>query len=50
MSNINKYFTDIKFRDYFRKYKQVYENVTRATKAYEINKELKSSDNISKTF
>lgn len=37
------------FKDFFKTYKRIYKRVVRAAKAYEINKALAESDNISKT-
>jgi hypothetical protein len=41
--------TDEDFKQYFRKYKQIYKRIIRAAKAYEFNKKINTSKNISKT-
>lgn len=46
MSAINKYYKDVKFRDYFSKYEHAYKKVLSTVKAYEINEKLKSSNHI----
>lgn len=49
LSIIAKKSQNIDFKNYFKKYKQIYKKVIRAAKAYDTCKTLKSSPNLAKT-